>query len=155
MGQIQGSMGNIGSIAQINADWQVLIVDDDPAMQALIADYLSRLGYQTICFGNADEALLYAQKWLQNIPSREKSGCGKLLVISDLHLPHMHGYEFVARLKALGVPMASILMSSFGSEKKRVEALAKGASAYLDKPFGLQELRTAMRDLQRQPLSPT
>ena len=69
-------------------------------------------------------------------------------VVLDLGLPDIGGVEVVRRLRGWNdVPV--LILSAAGGEARKVEALDAGADDYLEKPFGLDELRARLRALLR------
>jgi signal transduction histidine kinase/ligand-binding sensor domain-containing protein/DNA-binding response OmpR family regulator len=122
---------NVGKTSQ-----KLLIIDDDPD----ILDYLStELGkrYTVVTATNGNEGL---QAALSRLPD---------LVISDVMMPDMDGYEFVRRLKhnpnINDIPV--ILLTAKGETEDRVRGLDRGADAYMVKPFHLDELNIRIRNL--------
>lgn len=115
---------------------KLLIIDDDID----ILEYLStELGkrYTIITANNGRGGLQIA---LSRLPD---------LVISDVMMPDMDGYEFVRRLKhnpnINDIPV--ILLTAKGDIQDRMEGLNRGADAYIVKPFHLDELNTQIRNL--------
>lgn len=115
---------------------KLLVIDDDND----ILDYLSsELGkhYTVITTTNGSEGL-------QISLSRQPD-----LVICDVMMPDMDGYEFVRRLKhnpnINDIPV--ILLTAKGEMEDRVKGLGRGADAYMVKPFHLEELNIRIRNL--------
>lgn len=109
---------------------KILVVDDKPSMSRLVVQFLSK--YFDI---SAKEDGLQALAWLQsgNIPD---------LIITDLQMPNMDGFEFIGRIKESGffkdIPI--IVLSSNDSSNDRIKCLKMGAEDYLIKPFNPEEL---------------
>jgi len=109
---------------------RVLVVDDEPDITGLVAYHLAKAGYRVSTAHNGTEALKSAR---QERPD---------LVVLDLMLPGISGYEVLADLRrrpetsAVGV----ILLTARKDEADRVKGLSLGADDYVAKPFSPQEL---------------
>ena len=108
----------------------ILIVDDNKAISNLIIQFLSK-DYKMVWESDGLEAI----KWLQggNIPD---------LIISDLQMPNIDGFEFLEQIKNSGyfsnIPV--IIVSSLNTSNDRIKCLKLGAVDYLVKPFNPEEL---------------
>jgi len=123
---------------------QVLfIVDDDDGSRIAMARVLEKVGYEIRQFPGAEEAL-----------EELRSGVHTDLVISDVRMPGMNGYEFLKEVKAIKPALPFILVTAFGEVEDAVAALKDGADDYLTKPVQMQELRQRVRlHLERRVLS--
>jgi len=74
------------------------------------------------------------------------------LVILDLGLPKMHGFEVLKRLRARGSSVPVLILTAADSVEQRVKGLDLGADDYMAKPFALQELEARVRALTRRGL---
>ena len=114
----------------------ILVVDDDAKIVSLLRRALSYEGYQVRTALTATAGLASARDEPHN------------LVVLDLMLPDMDGYEVCKRLRAAGE--TPILMLTARDEvDDRVRGLDEGADDYLVKPFALQELLARVRVLLR------
>ncbi len=105
----------------------ILIIEDDTDINNVIAEALSKAGYECVQAFSGTEGLLYAQ-------SRAFS-----LVLLDLMLPGMTGEVLLPKLKEkLQVPV--IVLSAKDGLDSKVALLTAGAEDYLTKPFEIQEL---------------
>lgn len=108
----------------------ILVVEDERSMQMLLENFLSQ-SFNVVVMGNGKEAF----DWLQ-------SGQIPALIIADINMPEMDGYEFVKSLKTSGyfrdIPI--IMLSGNDSSTERVKFLRLGARDYLVKPFNPEEL---------------
>ncbi|MEJ2661279.1 MAG: response regulator, partial [Desulfobacteraceae bacterium] len=106
---------------------QVLIIEDDPNTANLVAVYLEKEGFRTLKAHDGERALALA---LKHRPD---------LVILDLMLPRMDGWEVCRRLRQdSDVPV--IMLTARGEEIDRVSGLTLGADDYVVKPFSPREL---------------
>jgi CheY-like chemotaxis protein len=112
----------------------VLIAEDDREMRSLLSDELFELGVSIREAADGDEAL---QSVLEARPT---------LILTDLRMP-AGGLDYIARLRtfAPGVPL--VLITSFGDQQTKANALALGVEAYFDKPVRISELKEAVRRL--------
>jgi DNA-binding response OmpR family regulator len=123
---------------------KILVVDDDPELLPLISFALRQAGFLPIEAASGEEALRRDQD----------EQCD--LVVLDVNLPGIDGFETCRRLRA-GRPRLPILMLSVrGSELDQVQGLDLGADDYLTKPFSPRHLLARIRALLRradQPVS--
>jgi two-component system, NtrC family, response regulator AtoC len=106
----------------------VLVVEDDDALRALLEDELADSGLQVRAVPSAEDAL----EALDGEPVE--------LVVSDLRLPGMDGFELLRRTRSLPDPPAFLVVTAFGSIDQAVEALKEGADDFLTKPLDLEHL---------------
>jgi two-component system OmpR family response regulator len=71
------------------------------------------------------------------------------LLILDLGLPRLHGFEVLRRLRARGATLPVLILTAADSVEERVKGLDLGADDYMAKPFSLQELEARVRALVR------
>jgi CheY-like chemotaxis protein len=111
----------------------ILLVDDNPLMQQLIARFLGDLGYQVGVAGRADEAITLAR------------GTPPLLFMIDMHLPDLDGPEALHALRALPgcADMPAIAISGMDEHEAR-HVLTKDFAEYLTKPIDLDVLQATV-----------
>lgn len=118
---------------------RILVVDDEPDIIALVAYHLARSGYRVSTASSGSEALQAA---------RDEQPA---LVILDLMLPELSGFEVLERLRgdrALSdTPV--LMLTARRDEPDRVQGLSLGADDYLVKPFSPQELVLRVRNILR------
>lgn len=109
---------------------KILVVDDDATLRMALTRYLEKRGYQTQDVASGTEALLVFE---QDPPD---------LVVSDVMMPEMDGFEFCRRLRSTrsGQLVPFIFLSSKGEVEDRVQGHSIGADDYLIKPFEPREL---------------
>jgi two-component system KDP operon response regulator KdpE len=118
---------------------KVLAVDDEPPICKLLRLGLRAQGYEVLEAANAKTAL----EMLAQVPD---------IVILDLGLPDMHGFDLLKRMRAEREALPIIVLSSRDDEAGKVEALDLGADDYVAKPFGMEELGARMRAALRHKL---
>ncbi len=109
---------------------RILVVDDDTTLRMALTRYLEKRGYLVQDVGSGIEAL----KIFEEDPPD--------LVVSDVMMPEMDGFEFCRRLRATrsGQLVPFIFLSSKGEVEDRVQGHSIGADDYLIKPFEPREL---------------
>jgi CheY-like chemotaxis protein len=111
----------------------ILVVDDDPDIARLIVQWLDRDGYKATAFTDPAMAL-----------EDYKLNCNTCsLILSDIRMPGMNGYEFIKKTQEIDKQAKVIFMSSFDIEDKEFHNVLSDIKidAFLQKPFTLRELR--------------
>ena len=110
----------------------ILVIDDEPQILRALKTILTERHFQVTTASRGEEGLALAVAQPPDV------------VILDLSLPDMDGFEVCARLREwTGVPI--IVLSVRDGERDKVMALDKGADDYLTKPFGIEELLARIR----------
>src|SRR3954468_3863712 len=119
----------------------ILLVDDEEAVQKLLAYPLEHEGYRVVQARDGEEAL-------------ERFGSEKVdLVVLDIMLPRLDGLEVCRRLRAhSSVPI--IMLTARDDELDKVVGLELGADDYITKPFSIREFRSRVRSLLRRARAP-
>ena len=119
----------------------ILLVDDEDAVQKLLAYPLERDGFRVVQARDGEEALArFAEERVD-------------LVVLDLMLPKLDGLEVCKRLRASSsVPI--IMLTARDDELDKVLGLELGADDYITKPFSIREFRSRVRALLRRATSP-
>jgi DNA-binding response OmpR family regulator len=113
---------------------KILVVDDNKPFRAVLCKALNELGGFSIEEAeSAEEAL----PWI------EKTGFD--LVLVDLRLPNMNGLDLITRIVDSKPEILTILMTAHADIDSAVEAMKRGASDYLTKPFVLEEVLARVR----------
>jgi len=107
--------------------YRILIVDDDAMAREILKRILEHAGYEVMTAGSGPEAL---RKLHEGIPH---------LVVVDLMMPEMDGFELCRRIKShLDVPI--VILSAVAAIESKVEGLQMYADDYIVKPFEKEEL---------------
>jgi DNA-binding response OmpR family regulator len=127
----------------MSAERPILIVDDDSALRAMLAEQLAEDNeFRPVTAASLSEA----DKSLGSEPAPFET------VILDVGLPDGDGREYCAKLRARGHKMPIIMLTGAGDETDVVRGLQAGANDYIVKPFRLLELmariRTQLRDFE-------
>ena len=116
---------------------RLLVVDDDDVLLRLVADTFSRMGCQVDTASDGEEGL---RKFLDGWHD---------LVLLDVLMPRMNGWQVCARIRELSdVPV--IFLTALGQQEDAVRGLDCGAVDYIRKPFGIAELGARVRAALRQ-----
>ena len=120
---------------------KVLIVDDEPNVLRVLDYVLAAQGYEVISADNGAKAL---KKAVTERPD---------LIILDIILPDMSGFEVCRELRACHVDVPILMLTGRKSVDDRVRGLDTGADDYVPKPFDFDEFLARVRALARRPKS--
>ncbi len=115
---------------------RILVVDDDPTVSEIVVKYLERDGFEVTAVADGTRALEHAGSAMPH------------LVVLDLMLPGLDGFEVCRRLRAIS-PVPVVMLTARGEEEDRVVGLELGADDYLAKPFSPRELAARVRAVLR------
>jgi DNA-binding response OmpR family regulator len=122
---------------------RILIVEDEPRIAAFVSRGLEAAGYTTAVSEDGAEALDRAMR-----PDID-------LVLLDVGLPTMDGFEVLRELRARGNPVPVIMLTARSSTHDTVEGLDAGANDYMSKPFTFEELLARVRSRLRESTGPS
>src|ERR1700722_5961806 len=127
------------------AERNIMIVDDNPANLALLEEMLLQQGHEVYSFPLGRLALAAAMQYPPD------------LILLDINMPEMSGYDVCARLKSIEelsrIPV--IFLSALNETRDKVKAFRSGAAYYISKPFQFEEVHARVEthlklyDLQR------
>jgi len=106
----------------------VLVVDDEDAVCDIIVDALHLANYRTLRAGDGATALTLMREQQPD------------LVILDVNMPRVTGFEVLERMRKAGIMTPIILLTARHSREDTVTGFRLGADDYVKKPFGLEEL---------------
>ncbi len=104
------------------------MVDDDPSIVAVITDILSAEGHEVVSAENGQEALAKVN--------------GESLVLLDMRMPVLDGWEFARRFRASGKRSPIVVMTAAENARRWADEI--GADGYLAKPFEIDALIAAV-----------
>ena len=118
----------------------LLVVDDDYDIASLIMIDFEKIGLSVSSFTNPSSALEEFSKK----PSDYE------LVISDIRMPSMNGYEFIKQVKKVNPKVNVILMSAFEIEDKEFHSILPSIkiNGFLQKPFSIEQLNDIIRKIR-------
>jgi len=112
---------------------KILIVDDDKELRANLSEILKEAGYQTFEAVSGKEAI-------------EKAASEDFdIALLDLMMPGMSGIEALNEIKKINPKIRVIMITAFATVENAVDAIKKGASDYIAKPFKIAELLATVR----------
>jgi DNA-binding response OmpR family regulator len=116
---------------------RILVVEDDAAILRGLADNLRIEGHEVIQATDGEAGLRLAREGRPD------------LIVLDLMLPRLSGYEVCTKLRAQGATTPILMLTARGDEADRVVGLDLGADDYVTKPFSIRELLARVRALLR------
>lgn len=109
---------------------KILVVDDAIYMRKLLFDLLKQNGgYRVEVASSAEEAL------------EKIKGAAFDLIISDIMMPGMNGFELLKEIRAMNIETALIFITGYGSVDAAVEAIKLGVIDYIEKPFDIEQFK--------------
>jgi len=108
---------------------KVLVVDDEEDIVEVIQDRLEAYGFTVATAGNGSEAL-------KKLSSEKFDG-----IFLDVKMPEMGGIEALEEIRKRDKKIPIIIITSSSTREAAIEAIAKGASEYVLKPFEWEELK--------------
>jgi DNA-binding response OmpR family regulator len=115
----------------------ILVVDDEPAIVAVVRERLEREGFAVRAVASGEDALSH----MDANPAD--------LVVLDIMLPGIDGFEVLRRLRAAGHAVPVIMLTARDEDVDKIVGLELGADDYLVKPFNPRELSARVRALLR------
>lgn len=115
----------------------VLTVDDAKAVRQMVRFTLEAQGYDVVEAENGKDGL------------QKLAGCSPKLIITDLNMPVMNGFEFIKAVRAsgahMGVPI--IMLTTESAPEKKAEGKSAGATGWINKPFDEAKLIAVAKKL--------
>ncbi len=109
---------------------KILIIDDELSIRMLLENFLKK-EYEVVTKNDGLEGLTWLEEG--NIPD---------LIVADIQMPNLDGYDFIKNLRASGyfrlIPL--IMLSGIESTTEKIKCLKLGADDYIVKPFNPEEL---------------
>lgn len=119
---------------------KVWLADDDEAIRIVLEESLKNSGYITATFSNASDLI---EELNSNTPD---------LIITDVHMPGMHGYDLLKHINNNYSELPVIIMTAFADMQAAVDSYGSGAFEYIPKPFDLDEtIKIVQRALEKKP----
>jgi len=118
---------------------RILVVDDDESIRKVLAMILEEIGHVVDTAENGKEAIAKSNVKFYN------------LALIDIRLPDMEGVALLTKMKDRTPKMRKIIITGYPSQQNAIEALNKGADAYIMKPFDMEiVLGTVKEQLRKQ-----
>lgn len=116
---------------------QILIVEDDVRLSQALQQILRDSGYQVDAVYDGADGLSYGESGIYDV------------IILDVMLPKMNGFDVVAQLRRAKVSTPVLLLTARGEVHDKIKGLDSGADDYMTKPFAPAELLAHLRALTR------
>jgi two-component system, OmpR family, response regulator len=116
---------------------KILVVDDEPNICALLAATLRLIEFDVRVANGGREALIAAEEYEPD------------LVVLDVMLPDLDGFQVAQRLRASGHPVPVLFLTARDAVEDRISGLTAGADDYVTKPFSLEEVVLRIRAILR------
>jgi DNA-binding NtrC family response regulator len=110
----------------------ILVVEDDPSHLEILKRHLERCGYRVEAAESAEQALSRFSRFAPH------------LVLSDLRMPGISGFELLRKLKADAPDVTVVLMTAYDDMQTAIDAMKEGAYDYLVKPLDLERLEAIL-----------
>lgn len=114
----------------------VLVVDDDEISREYVYEALKQEGYDVVMAEDGFQAT-------EKIDNKEFD-----LVITDMKMPRMDGLELMEKVKEASPETTIVIMTAYGTVESAVEAMKKGASDYIIKPFSPDQLKLLLERVE-------
>ena len=125
----------------MDANARILIVDDDENIRKVLTAILEDKGYNIEAVASATEAIKRTEKRFYN------------LALIDIRLPDMEGINLLTKIKDTTPRMRKIIITGYPTLQNAVDAVNKGADAYIMKPFDVERVMNTIREqLKKQEL---
>ncbi len=111
---------------------KILIIDDDPSIRDACFQVLTRQGFEVDLAAQPEEALDLLRRFEFDV------------ILLDLKMPGMNGLELLKHIKEIDPHTEVVIITAYGTVTNAVEAMKRGASDFLQKPFGPEELKIAV-----------
>lgn len=118
---------------------RILLVDDNTQATEALARLLELRGHTPFVASDGTEALLRTKQIKPEV------------ILLDIGLPGMDGYEVATRLRALGDPYFLVALTGYGQVEDKERARQAGFDLHLTKPIGLKEIEAALRKIPTAP----
>ncbi|MEA2090210.1 MAG: response regulator [Thermoproteota archaeon] len=113
---------------------RILVVDDDESVRKVLATVLEEEGYVVDSAENGKEAIKKSKAKFYN------------LALIDIRLPDMQGTKLLTAMKETTPKMVKIIITGYPSLQNAIEAVNKGADAYILKPFDMKKVLSKIKE---------
>ena len=121
----------------MDSDARILIVDDDENIRKVLMAILEDKGYDMEAVGTAREAIKRIEKKFYN------------LALIDIRLPDMEGIDLLMKIRDTTPRMRKVIITGYPTLQNAVDAVNRGADAYIMKPFDVERMLGTIREQLR------
>jgi two-component system cell cycle sensor histidine kinase/response regulator CckA len=136
-GLVSETQRTVETMADLEGQETILLVEDDPQVLTVVRNILDRLGYEVLVAHNAGEAMLIAEKHAGDVH----------LLLTDVVMPYVSGPELGKRLMALRPGMRVLFVSGYSDESLVPPELLASGLAFLQKPITPERLGKKLREV--------
>jgi DNA-binding NtrC family response regulator len=126
-------------LAMVKDQKRILVVDDEENARIGLSRLLAKEGFVVDSVANGFEALSYLQQQEVN------------LVVTDINMPEMNGIAFLRELNKSFPNTNVIMVTAYGGVESYIEAMNLGAFEYINKPVKIEELKSILKKIFREP----
>jgi len=126
-------------LALVKDQKRILVVDDEENARIGLSRLLAREGFTVDSVANGFEALNYLRQQEVN------------LVVTDINMPEMNGIAFLRELNKSFPNTNVIMVTAYGGVESYIEAMNLGAFEYINKPVKIEELKSILRKIFKEP----
>ena len=119
---------------------RILVVDDDENIRKVLTKILEDEGYTVESVGTAKEAIEITKRKFYN------------LALIDIRLPDMEGVKLLTKIRDTTPKMRKIIITGYPTLRNAIEAVNKGADAYIAKPFDMDKALNVIKEQLRKQL---
>lgn len=134
------SPGAIAESSSLEGTETILVVEDQAAVREMTAEILNQYGYEVLEAANGTEALLLSERFPNRIH----------LLITDVIMPGMNGYDLSVRFASLRPTMKVLFISGYTADMIARQGVLEPGAALLSKPFTPDALARKVRELLRE-----
>ena len=128
-------------LASVKDQKRILVVDDEENARIGLSRLLAKEGFVVDSVANGFEALNYLQQQEVN------------LVVTDINMPEMNGIAFLRELNKSFPNTNVIMVTAYGGVESYIEAMNLGAFEYVNKPVKIEELKSILKKIFKEPLT--
>ena len=121
----------------MNSSSKILIVDDDENIRKVLMAILEDKGYDVEAVGTAREAIKKTDKKFYN------------LALIDIRLPDMEGIDLLTKIRDTTPRIRKIIITGYPTLQNAVDAVNRGADAYITKPFDVERVLSTINEQLR------
>jgi two-component system, response regulator, stage 0 sporulation protein F len=126
-------------LAIVKDQKRILVVDDEENARIGLSRLLAKEGFTVDSVANGFEALNYLRQQEVN------------LVVTDINMPEMNGIAFLRELNKSFPNTNVIMVTAYGGVESYIEAMNLGAFEYVNKPVKIEELKSILRKIFKEP----
>jgi CheY-like chemotaxis protein len=129
--------GDVGVPTAGRTGYRILVVDDEPAFREMVKLVLEDEGHEVLAAANGVEALKTLRSRIGDLS----------LVVLDLRMPGIDGLAVLDEIRAMAADLPVLVTTGYADVMEKQEAIRKGAGFVLEKPYRVNDLKSALAGL--------